>query len=1090
MKKDGFLVFCSILIFAPASLAQGFGSMVGRVTDPTGAVVASVKVTATEHGTGLSRTATSDSQGLYVIPSLRPSSYDLTAEANGFSTWKQSGLTLLADQTLTVNIGLKLGATSEVVTVTSTQLQVDTSTATLKQVVEMQRLEELPLNGRNAAELTLQSSGAQTAPGGGADQGNTKTFPGAVTISANGSRGNQISYQLDGGNYVDEYTNVNQPFPFPDALQEFSVQTSNYSAQYGQNAGAVVNIVTKSGTNSFHGDVFEFVRNAVFNARNFFAPLSFQNQATKDMGRDQLKRNQFGGTVGGPIIHDKTFFFAGYQGTLLRNVGDPTTTSAPNAVQRATVTNPAILNVLKLMPVGVGGSPTTAGTVVFVRPNRQNFHDIVSRVDHSFSSKDRLTLRQDYNRFTHDAVFDPANILSYADGSTIVNQNYLLHESHVFNTHLLNDARFSFAREVATRGPAATVPNVNDFGVSVPYQPVKAIQSIRVGGGFTFGDNPPASFVRNNFSWSDDVSHLIGSHSLHYGGALERSRVDLNNRFFQPGEYTFVSMTNFLNGALSRSGGNNALRQGAGEFKNNRNTFAGLYLQDDWHIARRLTLNLGLRWEPFLPWHEIRGRSESFLLSQAHPGGQTSTVYVNAPPGLLFPGDPSVPQYGVRANYTNFAPRLGFAYDVSGTGKTSLRGGFGMFYDTRQVAIVNNRVVDDPPFSPQLIANEPNVGPFNDPLCMSTTPSPTVCNGGPIANIFPAPFPPPKNAGFPPPVLIHVYDPSSKFQTPVLYSWNLTFEHQLPSDFLVRLGYVGSHSSHIKESVNLDPALPGTTAFNDARRRLNLGLPSALYSDVFMDDQDINSAYHSLQASVERRVSKGVTVLASYTWSKSIDDLPVGGGVADIGADSPSTLPWDDPNRHAFDRGISDFDHRHRFAISYVWQLPALTNQSGLLRGLLGNWTFSGTGLAQSGSPFTATSGGVDQSHTGLGQDRAQLVAGQNAYGPGACAAGNVTTSCVDFLNVAAFVQPTSGTFGNASKDSLIGPDLLAWNMGLYKNFPFSERWHMQFRAEFFNVFNRANFNNPTNGRNNNRFGAITSAQDPRIGQLAIKIFF
>jgi hypothetical protein len=261
-----------------------------------------------------------------------------------------------------------------------------------------------------------------------------------------------------------------------------------------------------------------------------------------------------------------------------------------------------------------------------------------------------------------------------------------------------------------------------------------------------------------------------------------------------------------------------------------------------------------------------------------------------------------------------------------------------------------------------------------------------------------------------------------------------------------------------------------------------------------MDKQDINSSYHSLQASVERRLTAGLTVLAAYTWSKSIDDLPVGGGVADIGADSPSTLPWDDPNRHAFDRGVSDFNHTHRFTVSYVWQLPKFTNQNGFIRGVFGNWTFSGTGLAQSGSPFTATNGGEDRSQTKIGQDRAQVVPGQSFYGPGACAAGKIAndpkTPCKDYLNVAAFAQPGLGTFGNAAKDALIGPELLVWNMGLLKNIPFNERWHMQFRAEFFNVFNRANFNNPTNGHNNSKFGTITSAQDPRIGQLAIKIFF
>src|SRR5213594_5265885 len=292
MKKHVLFVLLAILFVAVSSQAQGLGSIAGRITDPEGASVANAKVTALQVGTGFSRTALSDTEGLFVIPSLQPATYSLSVEANGFSTARESGIVLLADQTLTVNVGLKLGMTTEVVVVSGNALQVDTSTSTLKQVIEQQRLVEMPLEGRNAAKLTLLVPGAVFSVSGGADQGTTKTFPGAVTISANGARQDMVSYQLDGGNYVDEYTNVNQPFPFPDAIQEFSVQTSNYSAEYGQNAGAVVNVITKSGSNKFHGNAFEFVRNSVFNARNFFAPLTARladgsTVPLKDKGRDQ-----------------------------------------------------------------------------------------------------------------------------------------------------------------------------------------------------------------------------------------------------------------------------------------------------------------------------------------------------------------------------------------------------------------------------------------------------------------------------------------------------------------------------------------------------------------------------------------------------------------------------------------------------------------------------------------------------------------------------------------------------------------------------------------------------------------------------------
>jgi len=1108
MRKTA-IALVALWIAPLISQAQGLGTMVGTVTDPSGGAVVSAKVTATEIGTGFAREAKTDERGYFVIPSLRPAEYTVSVEATGFSVTKQ-GVTLLADQALTVNVQLKLGMSTETVNVTSGDSQVDTTTATIAQVVEQQRLVELPLDGRNAAQLTLLVPGAVNSPNGGADQGSTKTYPGAVTYSANGSRQNQISYRLDGGNYVDEYTNVNQPFPFPDALQEFSVQTSNYSAEYGQNAGAVVNVITKSGTNNFHGDGFEFLRNAVFNARNFFSQFS-----SPDHGRDALKRNQFGGTIGGPIRHDRTFFFAGYQGTRIRHINNASSATVPTAAQRATATDPAVINLLQDIPVG-GAS----GRVTFAKPDNQNFDDAIGRLDHSFSQNDQLTLRYDYNRFNRPPSFDLTDLLTYADGATIINQNYLIHESHVFRRKLINDFRFSFARETANRGPAANAVGLRSFGVNIAFQPPQnTIESINVNGGPSFGDNPKGAFVRNNFTWMDDAAWVKENHNLRFGGEIERSRVDITNLFHQAGLFSFgcivstsTCTSSFMSGIL------NSFTQGAGEFKNNRNLFAGVYTQDDFHISRRLTLNFGLRWEPFLPWHEIKGRVAEFLLTDAHPGGPTSSQFTNAPPGLFYPGDPGVPQYGVNPSYNNFSPRIGFAYDAFGDGRTSLRGGGGIFYDTRVSGIINNRFVDQTPFSPQVTrTGAGSAGSFSDPYCTQASTQMAIgCKA--IANPFPAPFPPTSNLPFPAPLLVVSYDPSTKLLAPAIYNWNLTVEHEFSGRFLVRAAYVGSHGTHIKETVELDPAAVGSgTAKLDSRRRLNTLIPGCSpttisqcsYGSVSMEAQDINSQYHALQLSLERRVSNGLTILASYTYSKSIDDLPQGGGVADIGADNASARPWDDSLRHQFDRGPSDFDHTHNFVASYVWQLPRMSGMNSFVRHALGDWEQSGQVTAQTGAPFTVLSGlsaGSDLSQTGLGHDRATYIGG-SLTGPGACAAAKATQNCVDFLNVAAFApnsvpdpnnpgktipNPTLiGTFGNMGKNRLYGPWLYAWNVGLFKNFLFTERWRLQFRAEFFNLFNRANFNNPNTGLNNlTTFGTITGAGDPRIGQLALKLFF
>jgi hypothetical protein len=1180
MKARLLLISIALFLSPVFSHAQGLGSIVGTLTDSTGAAVASAKVTATQTATGLSREAISNTDGYFVLSSLSPTDYSLTIEAQGFRGERQA-VTLLADQSLTVNFKLQPGATTQTVVVEGYAAQVDTSTSTLGQVVERQRISGLPLNGRNVAQLVLTVPGAVNAPNGGADQGATKTFPSAVTYSANGSRQAQISYQLDGGNYVDEYTNVNQPFPFPDALEEFSVQTSNYSAQYGQNAGAVVNVITKSGTNSFHGDAFWFVRNPAFNAQNFFATPTT---------RDQIKRNQFGGTMGGPIIREKIFFFGGYQRTSFRNVvlGSSKVVgqsdianflAAPSAScptcggpsGRAGTIDPSIATMLGISPTTgtyLGSSakfsldgPTPSGsnpTAAYTKPDIENYDSGMGRLDYSITHNDRATARYEYDRFTKGPVFNPLSLVSYTDATfSIVAQNALLHETHIFSPKLVNDARFSYSREVSHRGPGSKAASVAAFGVPLPFQPKPgAIQGIGVAGGFTFGDNPTGLFTRNNFSWSDDVSWLKGNHDLHIGGSIERAQMDLNNQFNQPGIFGFGTQDDylfpgkkfstyqlFLAGILtdgSSAGNGYALQQGAGEFKNNRDTFMGIYLQDNYHATRRLTINLGLRYEPALAWRDTGDRWAQVNLA-GMAANTTSRVYPNAPPGIFFssanniPSDPGMPKNALSASLKGFAPRVGFAYDLQGNGKTSVRGGAGIFYDSRVMGMLSNRFVDEWPFSPQFILSTAGnsapsaastAGSFSDPLCtQAATQVALKCNGAQAASYptFPSPFPAPTTFPYSPPFneIAVTYDPSGKYHVPTEYEWNLTVERQLAAQMVGRLTYVGSHSINILETQDYNPGAVNNTG-KASTGSTNLLVHSAsggkfgtnTFSTVQADINDIQANYNSLQASLERRISHGITALVNYTYSRNLDDLPFGEGVT--GFDTGySALPLGNPARHQFDYGPSSFDHTHVFTASYVWQTPSLKNASGWMRHMFGDYEFAGIVSAASGRPITVLQG-TEISGTGIGNDRGTLMPGSHPYSKSSCA--GVTAICVSWMNPSAF-QPTKtasgannpaifGTFGNISKNPFRLPKTSDWDVQVSKNFLVTERLRVQLRGEYFNVLNHPNFapesvsTGAVNGtdqisafdklNNNSSFGTFRAGQagDPRIAQLAVKVLF
>jgi hypothetical protein len=1132
------VVCAALFCFASGAFAQGLGTISGTVVDSSGASVPAATVTLTQVKTGAVSMAETHPDGLYVFSSVAPSDYKLDVAAKGFEKYEQTGITVLADQSLTLNATLKLGSAEVTVNVEANSAQVDTTSGTLSQVIGQQQVNELPLNGRNAAALTTLVAGVSIAPNAQADQGNTKTFPVAVTITANGTRVGQTNYLLDGGNNVDEYTNVNAPFPMPDAVQEFSVQTSNYNAEYGQNAGGVVNIITRSGGNKYHGDLFEFVRNRAFNAANYFAYAN----GVKTV--DPLKRNQFGGTVGGPVFipglrHTQhSFFFFGYQKTIVHTSNTSasaeilptpaqlagnfnfTTTAAPGttAFNGACIANPGLAtspaNASQCYPyVSTGGNSYTAtiptssynssskallnylptgdvnGNFTYILPNFSNYGEVTTRFDQDLGANDRLTARYFSDAFHLNGVLNLKNLLTYTDYADVHYYNALVSESHTFSSHLLNNFILSYQLEDANRGPLPGSIDVNDLGVNIWQPAFKQINQIAVTGFFTLGGNPQADFARANYTLSDDMHWQVGNHNLAFGFHGEQAKVDVNNLFQQPGLFTFnANVTNnaiasFLLGYVQN------FAQASGQFLDLRSHFFGFYAQDSWKATRRLTLDYGLRYEPFIPWHERQGRMGSFFPSP-YASNTHSTVYPLAPAGLQFAGDPGFNPNGVPNIYTHFMPRVGFAWDVFGTGKTSLRGGAGDFYDSRLSSVFFNIYSNTSPFITNVNISSATGGPsinFTNPYSSFGT-----------ANPFPAPQPPPNTSAIPPQAFL-TYDPYRGFQTPISYSWNLALEQQMTHSLLTRVAYVAGHGSHQWTPVELNPILNAdAVAVTDPNynRRVydKVGCLSCYTQPITEANMGGNSSYNSLQMSAEERMHSGLTLLANYTWSKSIDNTPYNQSSTAIASNNSYVLPIYEPNFKRLDHGPSDFDHPNVASISFVYALPKVMQDApGALRYVVNGWQTSGLFQTRSGDPLTVSASSNNSSNSGQSRDRAVFTGG-NPYGGAACP---TTAHCKNWMNAANFAANPAGTYGNIVKGSFRGPRYTDVDLSVARDFPFSERTLLQFRAEYFNLFNHTNFGDP-NTTLNGTFGEVTSttpqnganANDPRIAQFSLKLEF
>lgn len=1050
---------------APAQFTTA--SLSGAVVDPAGAVVPDARVTVTNAGTGLTQSVTTGSGGAFLFSSLPVGDYRLTVERSGFATYVQDGISLTVNQSARQTVTLRVGQVTERVEVSAGAELVTTATATLGQTVNTRQVLDLPLDGRTAQSLVFLSAGTLDTTdrycGLGCHGG---VYPGEQQASVNGAGPGAVNYQLDGASHNDTYLNTNLPFPNPDSVQEFSLQSANLTAEYGNAVGGVVNIVTKSGANELHGSAFEFLRNGAVNARNYFAEK-----------HDELKRNQFGGSIGGPILRDKLFFFGTYQGTRIRNAPEGQIAFVPTAAERAGNFSSLLPGKQLLDPVTNASFPGNQVPMSRLSPVAQNFLKYIplpnaggrqlnytgpkdQETENQFMPKvdwihgrSQLSGRYYFTDFKQPPVIQQENLLAATGlGNEVRVQNFAVNYTFTFTPALLSKTWFGWNQQRG--GSRSSAPfGFPDLGVKIAAPSPPEI-SMDIAGGFSINTNHLGAFDRGDWTIREGLTRIAGNHEMHFGGEAVRVKNHLVNTYLMAGYFAFSNNLSGDNLADFMLGRASTFQQGGGEFKNLRGTRWGFFYQDNWRVSPRLTVNLGLRWDPYWPYQEVEGRVTCFQ------PGQKSRRYPNAPVNLTYGGDnndPSCPKAGSDPNLGNFAPRIGFAYRLTGDGRTSLRGGFGYYYIPIQTSTFN-LFVDTAPFSPQFTFNSVD---FQDPYADQG-----------LVNPFPAqygPRIPGSDAQFTLPTALYgVFQ--KNFHIPLLTTWNLTLERQIGRDWVARAAYVGNKGTFLsndqKSLRESNPALyvPGaSSADNTQQRRLYKD-----FSTVGLVSSDNNSRYNSLQLTLEKRFGYGLSMLANYTWSKTLDDYG-----------------WTNPFSRRFDYGPSDDDVRHIFRFSNIWQVPNAT-RSRALGAVLNGWVLNSITLWRTGFPFSVASG-VDNSFSAVNRDRADFLGGVAQLDMGR-AHGELIEQ---FFDTSKFTINQVGAFGNSGKNNLRGPRFFKTDFGILKNFRLTEQSAVQFRTEFFNLFNNVNFDAPgSNVSSQDSFGRITSAQSPRILQFALKVLF
>ena len=1099
----------TILAGFSVSAQQITGDLRGTVSEASGAVVQAATVSAKQVETGLTRTTMTDHSGSYVLVELPVGHYRLEVSAKGFQKYAQEGISLDVNETATVSVRLRVGAETELVQVQSDAQLIDETVTSLGKTVSEREVLDLPLDGRNFTQLALLQPGVVPITPGLAEAGGSLRAGQAYAV--NGQRPESNNFLIDGAN---NFNGVDGGFvlkPPVDAITEFRILTHNSNAEFGNSLGSTTNIITRSGTNSYHGALWEFLRNDVFDARNYFARQV-----------EPLKQNQFGGTIGGPIRKDKTFFFGYYEGFRNRQ-GETDSSTVPSLAERqgdfsALCTegfsggfcnnpNHQLLNVFLNQPYPNNqfdmsfASPLALGLLrYFPSPNsgtnvftstqvvRQDTNQVGLRLDHYLRASDVLNFRY---AFSDGSQFNPiptsgASVPGFPVGQEQRAQNFVAQETHTFSPAMIGVFRLSFLRNKFLYGERTN--RTSPSGLGFNYRPSLGAALgppfIQVNGYTTIGDpiTGPRNTYENAYDYSGSLGWIHGRHDLKVGGGYQHQHVNMLQGIATNGFFVFVpfpvvpdAFATFLFGQPI------FFLQGRGDFSRGINGKSfNAYVEDTYKVTPRLTLNAGLRYELPTPYSEIHNRQTLWI-----PGRQ-STVMPTAPAGLLYPGDRGVPAGLIPTFKKGFAPRVGFAWDPTGSAAWLVTSAYGIFYEpyyTGQGGPLQSPI-SAPPYLQTAQISVPN---FRDPF-----------NGNP-----PAP------GTFATPLTNLTLTPN--LPLPYSQDWDLNIQRSFASDLLFEIGYVGTKGTKLPRFIEGNPTtyIPGidgrgrpiSTSGNADQRRLYSGCTLAdppstcIYSSTGLIAGIANSSYHAMEASLKKRFSHGISFLASYTYSKSIDDASsfnmTGSASKPVAGENDLAQ---NPFNLAAERGRSMFDSRHRFVGSYQWSLPFWRQPHSWYQQALGSWQLNGIVTLMSGTPFTvfdsndvSVQGGAPEI-TGFSANRPNLVSGQNPN------SGPRTADA--WLNRSAFQRITQDPnspvqqFGTAGRNIAEGPGYAAWDFSAFKNIRLTESKEFQFRAEFFNLLNRTNFRLPDSDISSPTFNHILAAQPPRLIQLALKFLF